>query len=168
MECDGDQVIDLPGTDLPNRYTDVYPMPEVGDGITVCFSNRRCYEVNQAIRSILFGEEKKVQVGDIVIISNNNYKTYAILIFNGDMAKVTAVGEVEWRRGIPVTINKEKRHIDLAFRDVDLLLPEGKGTTVRCKVFDDLASKGRQYATCKKDDGENRCVNLSHENKKFG
>ena len=138
VECDGDQVIDLPGTDLPNRYTDVYPMPEVGNGITVCFSNRRCYEVNQAIRSILFGEEKKVQVGDIVIISNNNYKTYAIPIFNGDMAKVTAVGEVEWRRGIPVTINKEKRHIDLAFRDVDLLLPEGKGTTVRCKVFDDL------------------------------
>ncbi len=137
METDGDQVIELPATDLPERYTDVYPVPEVGDGITVCYSNRRCYEVNQAVRSILHGEEMPVQVGDIVINSSNNYKTYDIPLYNGDMAKVTAVGEVEWHRGIPVTIKKEKRHIDLAFRDLDLFMPDWNAT-VRCKVFDDL------------------------------
>ena len=40
--------------------------------------------------------------------------------------------------------------------------------SLKVSGLDDLASKGRQYATCKKDDGENQCVNLSHENKKFG
>lgn len=141
LVCDGKDVIELPSTELPSKFTDMYPMPEVGNGITVCFTNQQCFDANQAIRSILFGEAKTVQIGDIVIINNNNYTSYGIQLFNGDMAKVVGVGEVEYHRNIPVTIEKEKRHIDLAFRDIDLLFAK-EGITVHCKVFDDLLHSG--------------------------
>ena len=119
----------------------MYPIPEVGNGIAVCFTNRQCFYVNQAIRSILFGDVKTVQVGDLVIINNNNYTSYGIQLFNGDMAKVIGVGEVEYHRNIPVTIEKEKRHIDLAFRDIDLFFTK-EDIVVHCKVFDDLLHSG--------------------------
>ena len=146
LEGDGIDVIELRGTELPQKFTDLFPVPEVGNGIAVCFSNRQCYETNQAIRSILFGGETTVQVGDIVIINNNNYKSYGIQLFNGDMAKVSGVGEVEWHRNIPVTIDKEKRHIDLAFRDIELYFAK-EDFTIKCKVFDDLLHSGESDLT---------------------
>ena len=141
LECDGNDVIELPAAELAEKFTDMYPIPEVGNSIVVCYTNRQCYDMNQTIRSILFCGEKTVQVGDLVIINNNNYTSYGITLFNGDMAKVTAVGEVEYHRNIPVSIGKEKRHIDLAFRDIDLYFAK-EGVTVHCKVLDDLLHSG--------------------------
>lgn len=141
LEADGKDIIELQAGALPETFTDEFPVPEVGNGITVCFSNKRCFQVNQAIRSIIFPGEETVQVGDIVIINNNNYKSYGIQIFNGDMAKVTRVGEIELHPNVPVTIKGEKRHVDLAFRDIDLFFSK-EDITITCKVFDDLLHSG--------------------------
>ena len=141
LEADGKDVTALPAEKLPFTFTDEFPVPDVGNGITVCFSNRRCFEVNKAIRSILFPGKDTVQVGDVVIINNNNYISYGIEIYNGDMALVTRVGEVELHRNVPVTIKKEKRHIDLAFRGIDLYFSK-EDTTITCIVFDDLLHSG--------------------------
>ena len=141
LEADGKDIIELQAGALSETFTDEFPVPEVGNGITVCFSNNRCFQVNQAIRSIIFPGEETVQVGDIVIINNNNYKSYGIQIFNGDMAKVTRVGEIELHPNIPVTIKEEKRHVDLAFRDIDLFFSK-EDITITCKVFDDLLHSG--------------------------
>lgn len=141
LDADGKDVIELQAGALSETFTDEFPVPEVGNGITVCFSNERCYQVNQAIRSIIFPGEETVQVGDIVIINNNNYKSYGIQIFNGDMAKVTRVGEIELHPNVPVTIKGEKRHVDLAFRDIDLFFSK-EDITITCKVFDDLLHSG--------------------------
>ena len=141
LDADGKDIIELKAGELSKTYTDEFPVPEVGNGITVCFSNKRCFEVNQAIRSIIFPGEETVQVGDIVIINNNNYKSYGLQIFNGDMAKVTRVGEVECHPNVPVTIKGEKRHVDLEFRDIDLYFSK-EDITITCKVFDDLLHSG--------------------------
>lgn len=141
LDADGKDIIELQAGALPETFTDEFPVPEVGNGITVCFSNNRCFQVNQAIRSIIFPGEEAVQVGDIVIINNNNYKSYGIQIFNGDMAKVTRVGEIELHPNVPVTIKGEKRHVDLAFRDIDLFFSK-EDITITCKVFDDLLHSG--------------------------
>jgi len=141
LDADGKDIIELQAGALPGTFTDEFPVPEVGNGITVCFSNRRCFEVNRAIRSIIFPGEETVQVGDIVIINNNNYKSFGIQVFNGDMAKVTRVGAVEIHPNIPVTIKGEKRHIDLAFRDIDLYFSK-ENATITCKVYDDLLHSG--------------------------
>ena len=141
LDADGKNIIELQAGELPGTFTDEFPVPEVGNGITVCFSNRRCYEVNRAIRTIIFPGEVTVQVGDMVIINNNNYKTYPLQVFNGDMAKVTHVGKVENHPNIPVTIKGEKRHVDLAFRDINLYFSK-EDITITCKVFDDLLHSG--------------------------
>ena len=141
LDADGKDIIELQAGALPETFTDEFPVSEVGNGITVCFSNKRCFQVNQAIRSIIFPGEETVQVGDIVIINNNNYKSYGIQIFNGDMAKVTRVGEIELHPNVPVTIKGEKRHVDLAFRDIDLFFSK-EDITITCKVFDDLLHSG--------------------------
>lgn len=141
LDADGNDIIELQAGALPETFTDEFPVPEVGNGITVCFSNNRCFQVNQAIRSIIFPGEETVQVGDIVIINNNNYKSYGIQIFNGDIAKVTRVGEIELHPNVPVTIKGEKRHVDLAFRDIDLFFSK-EDITITCKVFDDLLHSG--------------------------
>ena len=141
LDADGKDIIELQAGALPETFTDEFPVPEVGNGITVCFSNNRCFQVNQTIRSIIFPGEEAVQVGDIVIINNNNYKSYGIQIFNGDMAKVTRVGEIELHPNVPVTIKGEKRHVDLAFRDIDLFFSK-EDITITCKVFDDLLHSG--------------------------
>lgn len=141
LDADGKDIIELQASALSDTFTDEFPVPEVGNGITVCFSNNRCFQVNQAIRSIIFPGEETVQVGDIVIINNNNYKSYGIQIFNGDMAKVTRVGEIELHPKVPVTIKGEKRHVDLAFRDIDLFFSK-EDFTITCKVFDDLLHSG--------------------------
>lgn len=141
LDADGKDIIELQAGALPETFTDEFPVPEVGNGITVCFSNNRCFQVNQAIRSIIFPGEETVQVGDIVIINNNNYKSYGIQIFNGDIAKVTRVGEIELHPNVPVTIKGEKRHVDLAFRDIDLFFNK-EDITITCKVFDDLLHSG--------------------------
>lgn len=141
LDADGKDIIELQAGALPETFTDEFPVPEVGNGITVCFSNNRCFQVNQAIRSIIFPGEETVQVGDIVIINNNNYKSYGIQIFNGDMAKVTRVGEIELHPNVPVTIKGEKRHVDLAFRDIDLFFSK-EDITITCKIFDDLLHSG--------------------------
>lgn len=141
LDADGKDIIELQAGALPETFTDEFPVPEVGNGITVCFSNNRCFQVNQAIRSIIFPGEETVQVGDIVIINNNNYKSYGIQIFNGDIAKVTRVGEIELHPNVPVTIKGEKRHVDLAFRDIDLFFSK-EDITITCKVFDDLLHSG--------------------------
>ncbi len=141
LDADGKDIIELQAGALSETFTDEFPVPEVGNGITVCFSNNRCFQVNQAIRSIIFPGEEAVQVGDIVIINNNNYKSYGIQIFNGDMAKVTRVGEIELHPNVPVTIKGEKRHVDLAFRDIDLFFSK-EDITITCKIFDDLLHSG--------------------------
>lgn len=141
LDADDKDIIELQAGALSETFTDEFPVPEVGNGITVCFSNSRCFQVNQAIRSIIFPGEETVQVGDIVIINNNNYKSYGIQIFNGDMAKVTRVGEIELHPNVPVTIKGEKRHVDLAFRDIDLFFSK-EDFTITCKVFDDLLHSG--------------------------
>lgn len=141
LDADDKDIIELQAGALSETFTDEFPVPEVGNGITVCFSNSRCFQVNQAIRSIIFPGKETVQVGDIVIINNNNYKSYGIQIFNGDMAKVTRVGEIELHPNVPVTIKGEKRHVDLAFRDIDLFFSK-EDITITCKVFDDLLHSG--------------------------
>ncbi len=141
LDADGKDIIELQAGALPVTFTDEFPVPEVGNGITVCFSNRRCFEVNRAIRTIIFPGEETVQIGDIVIINNNNYKSYGLQVFNGDMAKVTRVGQVDIHPNIPVTIKGERRHIDLAFRDIDLYFSK-EDITITCKVHDDLLHSG--------------------------
>ena len=129
-------ILEVLPSEIATKYTDIYPNPEVGNGVVVCFSNRNCFYVNQVIRSVIFKQSDTIQVGDVVLINNNNYYTFKREIFNGDMAKVISVGETEIHRNIPVTIKGKKTHVDLSFLNLGLLFPDGQ--IIECNVIENL------------------------------
>lgn len=129
--------------DAVSKYLDRFPVPEVGNGVVVCYSNKACYQYNAAIRERLYGERCEIQPGDIILVNINNYHTYGREIFNGDMAKVVFVGGKEVRSNIPVKHNGVKTHVDLAFRDIDIMFPDDI-KVVECKIIESyLESKDR-------------------------
>ena len=116
----------------------LYPQPELGNGVVIHYSNSACFDANKQIRELMYGEDVDLQVGDVLLINNNNYRTYGCEIYNGDMAKVANVGSVE-QRNVPVTIDGKKKHVVLRFRDVELLFPEENGhKIVPCKILMNL------------------------------
>lgn len=142
MHQNGQDIIAASAESLPQLYTDLYPIPEIGNGQIICFSNRLCKYYVDTIRNILFPNRQDIQVGDILLISSNNYKTYGREIFNGDMVKVFSVGSTECHPNIPVTIKGEKRHIDLTFRDIQIIYPD-TNELISCKIIEDFLDSDR-------------------------
>lgn len=142
----GRDVIMATTESLPQLYTDLYPVPEVGNGQIVCFSNKLCKYYVDVIRNILYPGLHTMQVGDILIISSNNYNTYRREILNGDMVKVFSVGNTECHPNIPVTIKGEKRHVNLTFRDIQVMYPDDN-ELVACKILEDFLDSDRPDLT---------------------
>ena len=141
----GDSIIEIPFEEVVNTYTNLCPIPEVDNSIVISFSNRQCYELNMAIREVLFPGKLCLQIGDVLIINANNY-SYEIDLYNGDMIKVLNVGGTETHPNIPVTINKEKRHINITFRDVEILYPN-YNKPIKCKIIEDLLMSNERDLT---------------------
>lgn len=127
---------ELASDELIAKYTSLYPSPTIGGGIIICYANALCYQINQCVRQYYFPNSGSIQSGDIVLVQNNNYKTFGYEIFNGDMAKVLSVGESEIHSNIPVTKLGKKCHVDLSFINVELLLSNDR--RVKCKLFSNL------------------------------
>lgn len=130
-------VIRLEASEAIGKYLDLYPVPEVGNGVIITYSNAMCYHYNRAIRRRLYGDDVEMQPGDVVLINNNNYHAFGREIFNGDMAKVVSVGELETHSNIPVTREGIKKHISSSFRRVELLFP-GDQQATKCTVLESL------------------------------
>lgn len=134
----GVDIIEKCLSDKAKKYVTLYPQPELGNGVIIHFSNGACFEANKQIRELMYGADADLQVGDVLLINNNNYRTYDREIYNGDMAKVANVGGVE-RHNVPVTIEGKKKHIELRYRDVELLFPcENGHQIVPCKILMNL------------------------------
>ncbi len=135
IEKNGIDVEELAITNVIDKYLELYPIPEVGNGVIVNFSNVQCYQMNAAVRERLYGEKKEIQPGDILLINNNNYHTFSRTILNGDMAKVVSTGSVEYHSNIPVSINGKRTHVDLAFRRIELLFPDDD-KSIECMILE--------------------------------
>lgn len=123
--------------DVTTQYTELFPMPELGQGVVIAYSNRQCLHYNQSIRSKIFPSTPDVIAGDILLINQNNY-TKGVELFNGDMVKVLEVSdELVIRKNIPVFEKGVKKPTTLTFRGVKLL-PEGSDTIVECYIIDSL------------------------------
>jgi len=138
LSPNGKDIIETNAFDKAKEYVALYPQPELGNGVIIHYSNRACFEANKQIRELMYGDDVDLQLGDVLLINNNNYRTYSREIYNGDMAKVAHVGSVE-RHSVPVTIEGKKKHIELRYRDVELMFPnENSHEIVSCKILMNL------------------------------
>ncbi len=139
---DTDTFIDLPNNEISSRYIQEFPSIEIGNGVVICFSNNQCYQYNIALRAKLFPGLLSVAVGDLLMVTHNNYYSYEVELMNGEMAKVTNISNsVIERKNIPVfdTINgkRVKKLINLSFRELTIKL-ENHPNSFNCLIIDSL------------------------------
>lgn len=150
MELNYDQVafFKIANRDIPQKFVKKHPVPEIGDGVVISFSNEQCLNYNRAIREQLYPGKKAVIPGDLLLICNNNYHSYKTELMNGDMAKVMAVqDELISRRNIPVydTVAGErvKKYINLDFRKIIIRL-ENFAEEMPCYIIDTLLNSPKR------------------------
>lgn len=132
----------LESSDLASRFTELFPIPQLGQGVIIAYSNRQCLHYNRAIREKIFPGNRNVTSGDLLMIVTNNYHMHKVELMNGEMVKVMSISDqVITRKNIPVyeTINGEriKRHVRLDFRSVTLRL-EQDDKEIQCFIIDTL------------------------------
>ncbi|WP_299707470.1 AAA family ATPase [uncultured Pontibacter sp.] len=141
LDFDNKYFIKANAEEIAESYTNHFPLPEVGNGVVISFSNAQCLSYNKAIREKIFPNCKDIVAGDVILINNNNYHTYGTELYNGDMAKVIAVSERLETQSAPVYVTegreKVKKTVTLTFRDIVIKLPNHP-EDIKCKVFDNL------------------------------
>ena len=125
--------------DVATKYTELFAIPELGQGVVIAYSNGSCLHYNQNIRSKIFPNSPNVVAGDILLINQNNYSR-EIELFNGDMVKVIeADNEVETRE-IPLGKDEKtgkRKHITISWRKVKIC-PEGSDMILEYYIIDTL------------------------------
>lgn len=151
LEYDENCYIKTKSEDIATLYAEKYPVPEIGQGVIIAFSNAQCLEYNRLVRKKIFPQSKTVTKGDLLIINHNNYHTYGVELMNGEMVKVMDVDKnVISRKNIPVfeTINGKriKKHITLNFRKVTIRV-EHYPEEINCLIIDSLLTSPNRDLT---------------------
>ncbi len=127
--------------DIVEKYVSYYPIPEIGNGVVISFSNAQCYHYNSAIREKIFKGQKNVVSGDLILINNNNYHTYGAELFNGEIAKVISVNPEIVPQSAPVYCDvngkRVKRIINLNFRKITIKI-FSHPDEIDCYIIDSL------------------------------
>lgn len=140
LSFDDDCFIKTNSKDLASKYVQRFPLPEIGQGVIIAYSNAQCLEYNRSIRDRLFPDNPFVTSGDLLIISQNNYSSNEVELLNGEIVKVMKISpEVIERKNIPVydTINgkKVKKNITLTFRSITIRT-ENHPNEITCLIID--------------------------------
>ena len=141
FEYDETSFTELSTDDVIDTYTANYPKPEIGDGVIISYSNSQSYHYNFAIREKLFPQDKNITPGDLILINNNNYHTYGVALYNGDIAKVIDVVDSTSKQSAPVWIIKNGKKIQqtitIEFREIVIRIP-GYPNDIPCMIIEDL------------------------------
>ena len=91
-----EDVIVVPGDELPDVLNEVYGRDGVEDTILITRANWRAAQFNQAIRARTLDKEEELSRGELLLVAKNNYlwssKVKGVdFIANGDVARVTHI-----------------------------------------------------------------------------
>ena len=90
---------------------------------------------------MLYPNQKNILPGDLLLINNNNYHTYAAELYNGDIAKVVDRSDKIETLSAPVwkvkSGKKERVTISLDFRKITIRIPQFDGDII-CYIIETL------------------------------
>lgn len=142
--------INIAPQDIPSRFLQLFPAPEIGQSVIISYKNQQCKSYNDAVREQLFPGKKRVCPGDLLMIINNNYHKYGVALFNGDLAKVIRVDDQTTVMSAPVMVNFEgktvKKNISLTYRDIVIRVPHHP-EDIHCKIIDSLLDDPKRDLT---------------------
>lgn len=152
FEFDNSSFVKTDVGDIILKYSEYFPVPEIGNGVVISFSNAQCFNYNRAIRQRIFPEQNEVVPGDLLLINNNNYHTYGAELYNGDIAKVISVDDKVITQSAPVYCDvdglKVKRNIKLNFRKIVFRIPS-HSDEINCYIIDTLLNSiNRDLSIC--------------------
>ncbi|MCF8222305.1 MAG: AAA family ATPase [Bacteroidales bacterium] len=83
--------------DLVDSYLE--RLHEIGyeEATIICQTNRHCSDINQIVRKFLNRKSRRIEEGDLLMVTQNNYLTGLV---NGDQVVITATGKSEKRCGL--------------------------------------------------------------------
>ena len=84
-------------TELLGKYIETLKQEGYDETTMICFSNRQCNDVTQIIRPALGKKNNSLQVGDILLVTQNNYVSE---LMNGDIVVVNEIYGEEMRAGM--------------------------------------------------------------------
>jgi hypothetical protein len=127
----------LSASELLDHYLEDRQRDGKSDSVVICYSNRGASENNKYIRKKLYGDSsERLQVGDILLIVQNNYHLDRM---NGEFVPVLKVGE-EVSQTAPVYVQdggqKVRKTITLRFQHIETT--DSKGNRRDCMVLLDL------------------------------
>ena len=152
FEFDSSSFCKLSALEVISKFTDIFPKPEIGDGVIISFTNQQCYQYNQSIRSKLFPNQMEVVPGDLLLLNSNNYHTYGVELFNGDIVKVVNIENSTVKQSAPVWCEengkKIRKEISLTFRKITIRTANTPDE-INCYIIDShLHSINRELSIC--------------------
>jgi hypothetical protein len=141
FQYDETSFIKTDGLDFISKFVDAFPKPEIGDGVIISYSNTKCYHYNTSIREKIFPDQAEVVPGDLLLINNNNYHTYGVELYNGDIAKVIEVSNDIISLAAPVYCDeggkKIKKTISIDFKKISIRIPNHPND-IDCYIINSL------------------------------
>lgn len=139
FDYDENQFLNISDELGPIKLVEQFPKPKIGNGVIITYSNNQALSNNIAIRDKIFPSKKDITVGDVVVLNNNNYHSYAFGLYNGDIAEVVNVSSETDTQSAPVYITegtkKVRKNISLVFRNITLKFPN-QDELIQCKIID--------------------------------
>ncbi|MBT31602.1 MAG: hypothetical protein CMO01_18255 [Thalassobius sp.] len=119
VTADGREIIAKDNNQLSAFFNENRHLLTSGRLVVIAHSNARCFELNRKVRQQLFYNKEKLQTGDRLVITQNNYSFLQREIFNGEFASVEDVASEPVTRKIPLGGVISKR-VELRFVKVTL------------------------------------------------
>jgi hypothetical protein len=113
--------------------------------IIIAYSNAAVKGYNDFVRSHFFPNQKKITVGDKVILLSNNYNYPQMELLNGDIGFIVGISPSTESRTIPLKRKNsknvvEKINVSLTFRNVTIKFTDEnfKKHDIECKIIENL------------------------------
>ena len=124
-----------------SKYLDYRKQSGKHDSVVICYSNRAASKYNSDIRCSLYGSDMPLQVNDILLITQNNYRLGRM---NGEFVPVLEIG-ARTQQSAPVyaQVGSERKRITITINFVQVVVPDGNGNPMQCMLIEDLLTSDK-------------------------
>lgn len=131
----------VPPDQFLSKYLDYRKQSGKHDSVVICYSNRAASKYNSDIRCSLYGSDMPLQVNDILLITQNNYRLGRM---NGEFVPVLKIG-ARTQQSAPVyaQVGSERKRITITINFVQVVVPDGNGNPMQCMLIEDLLTSDK-------------------------
>lgn len=124
-----------------SKYLDYRKQSGKHDSVVICYSNRAASKYNSDIRASLYGSDMPLQVNDILLITQNNYRLGRM---NGEFVPVLEVGgRTQQSAPVYAQVGSERKRISITINFVQVVVPDGNGNPMQCMLIEDLLTSDK-------------------------